>query len=106
VFRQHLSQHIKFIPGAGAENSSSLISIAIAFAENFLVLLDNDIDGKKAKIRYTEYFGDSIKNNIHFYNTKNSFKLKPNRFSFKMRFNFDLSIFGLVNDKWNGFHLF
>jgi hypothetical protein len=25
-------------------------------------LLDNDIDGKKAKIRYAEYFGDSIKN--------------------------------------------
>lgn len=73
---KHISQHIKFIPGAGAENSSSLISIAIAFAENFLVLLDNDIDGKKAKIRYTEYFGDSIKNNIHFYNTKNSFKLE------------------------------
>jgi hypothetical protein len=33
------------------------------------------------------------------------FLIKPNRFIFKMRFNFDLSIFGLANDKWNGFHL-
>lgn len=72
----HINKNIKFIPGAGAENSLSLVSIAVAFAKNRLVLLDNDSDGKKAKTKYTKYFGDSIKDNIHFYNVKNNFKLE------------------------------
>lgn len=73
---KYINKNIKFIPSAGAENSLSLISIAVAFAKKYLVLLDNDSDGKKAKTRYIKYFGDSIKNNIHFYNVENNFKLE------------------------------
>lgn len=73
---KHINKSIKFIPGTGAENSPSLISIAIAFTKNYLVLLDNDVAGRKAKTRYIKYFGDSIENNIHFYNAKDNFKLE------------------------------
>ena len=74
--QQHINGDIKFIPGSGAENSEVLISVAIAFADDYLVLLDNDEDGKKAKDRYIGYFGELVEKKIFFYHRNKNFKLE------------------------------
>lgn len=73
---KYIDSSIKFIPSAGAETSSIFISLSIAFADNYLLLLDNDKDGQKAKNRYIKQFGEAVKNNIIFYNEENNFKLE------------------------------
>jgi len=80
LIQQHTSKidnEIKIIPSSGAGQSSTLISIAIPFSDNYLILLDNDRAGKSAKKKYLKEFGDGIKNNIHLYHEeKNQFLLE------------------------------
>ncbi len=63
----HIPQDIKFIPGYGAKQLSSMISLAISFSTNFLIFLDNDKEGKSAYKQYIKEFGEQIKDNIFIY---------------------------------------
>jgi len=44
-----INKDIKIIPSSGAGQSSTLISLAIPFSDDFVVFLDNDTAGKKSK---------------------------------------------------------
>lgn len=63
----HINKDIKIIPSSGASQSSTLISIAIPFSDNFIILLDNDKAGISAKKKYTVEFGEQISKHIHIY---------------------------------------
>jgi len=63
-----LTNELTIIPSSGAGHSSTLISLAIPFSENFLILLDNDKAGISAKKKYIKEFGEGVEKNIHFYN--------------------------------------
>lgn len=62
-----LNKSITFIPGSGASQSSTLISLAIPFSDDYIVLLDNDKAGKEAYKKYTKEFGEQIKNKLFIY---------------------------------------
>lgn len=65
-----IKNDIKIIPSSGASQSSTLLSIAIPFSENFLLLLDNDTAGKTAQKKYIKEFGENLINQIHIYKSK------------------------------------
>tara|TARA_B110000902_G_scaffold97153_1_gene114894 strand:- start:273 stop:1982 length:1710 start_codon:yes stop_codon:yes gene_type:complete len=70
IIRQHtnsINKNIKIIPSSGASQSSTLLSIAIPFSDNFVILLDNDKAGLSAKKKYTKEFGEQIAQFIHIY---------------------------------------
>lgn len=72
-----ISKDIKFIPGTGAGSSTTLISLALPFADDFLVLFDNDKAGHSAAENYKDQFGESIKKHFHFYHaTEKKYKLE------------------------------
>jgi len=56
--KEFFNQHIDFIPGAGADHLKDLITHAIAFSDNYLLLLDSDDKGRGAYEKYREYFGE------------------------------------------------
>lgn len=58
---------ICFIPGTSSSNLENLISLYLGWGTTFLVLLDSDEEGLKAKQRYIELYGDFIKNRIMTY---------------------------------------
>jgi predicted ATP-dependent endonuclease of OLD family len=62
-----IDKNIRFIPGHGADQSSTLISLAISYSDGFLVILDNDEGGKKGEKHYKKVFGDEISNHIYKY---------------------------------------
>lgn len=49
---------VDFIPGAGADHLTELISQAIAFSDSYLVLLDSDDKGRTAYEKYRSFFGE------------------------------------------------
>ena len=63
-----IDKDVKFIPGAGAAQSSTLISLALPFSDDFVVMLDNDKAGIKAYKRYLKEFGDHIERKLYLYN--------------------------------------
>ena len=64
------SAHIlDFIPGAGAQHLRELISMAIAWSEDYLVFLDNDKEGRKARDRYNAFFGPKEASKIVLFTT-------------------------------------
>ena len=65
-----INKDIKFIPGAGASQSSTLISLALPFSDDFVIMLDNDKAGKKAFKKYSKEFGDSIEQKMYHYSPK------------------------------------
>lgn len=74
-FFEILKSHTKYfkidftiIPGSGSGSSSNLISLALSFSENFILLFDNDT-GKQSFKKYKSEFGeDLINNHFHLYN--------------------------------------
>ena len=62
-----INKDIKIIPGSGASQSSTLLSIAIPFSKNFVVFLDNDKAGISAKNKYIKEFGEQITKHLHIY---------------------------------------
>lgn len=72
-----IKNNVKIIPSSGASQSTTLLSVTIAFSDNFLLLLDNDKAGKSAEKSYKKEFGDSIANHFHFYkDSKEDFVLE------------------------------
>lgn len=72
-----IDKDVKFLAGAGASQSSVLISLGISFSNEFLVFLDNDKAGTTACKKYIKEFGQNLKNNLHIYqNEKSSFVLE------------------------------
>lgn len=57
--KQHLVSGLDLLPGAGAGHLKELITMAIAWADDFLVLLDSDEAGNTAHARYEAFFGVS-----------------------------------------------
>jgi predicted ATP-dependent endonuclease of OLD family len=64
---KHIHDQIKIIPSSGASQSSTLLSIAIPFSDNFVLLLDNDKAGKNAQKKYLKEFGEFLNEKIHIY---------------------------------------
>lgn len=72
-----IDKSIKFIPSSGASQSSTLISLAIPFADDFVVFLDNDKAGKDALKKYTREFGEQIETKLYLYQSdKTKFELE------------------------------
>lgn len=72
-----INKEWKFIPSAGASQSTTLISLAYSFAEDFIIFLDNDKAGKSAKKKYLKEFGEGLERKIHIYGeTKDKFELE------------------------------
>lgn len=67
-----INKAIKFIPSSGASQSSTLLSLAIPFSENFVIFLDNDKAGKTAMKKYIAEFGDFLEKSIHVYKSNES----------------------------------
>jgi predicted ATPase len=53
-------------PGGGAGSLDALIRLYIGWGKGFLVLLDNDAEGRKQKARYEADFGPVIQNRLVF----------------------------------------
>lgn len=51
---------IDILPGAGVDQLRDLISFALAFADDFIVLLDSDRPGLAAKRKYEQFFEDAL----------------------------------------------
>jgi len=62
-----IPKDITFIPSSGASQSSTLISLAIPFSDDFLVFLDNDSAGKRARKKYIKDFGVSVDSRMFLY---------------------------------------
>lgn len=71
-----LSSNIRIIPGSGASQSSTLISLAIPFSADFVILLDHDKPGRQAAKTYIKEFGAAIEKKILFYNDSKDFVLE------------------------------
>lgn len=67
-----IPKDIRFIPGSGASQSSTLISFALSFSDSFRLLLDNDTAGRKASHTYVKSFGEPLEKFIHLYNEDKS----------------------------------
>lgn len=67
---EFIKNDITIIPGSGAGNLSTLISIAIPFSDNYLIIFDNDKGGKEASNKYKKEFGEPVSRHFHFYNDK------------------------------------
>lgn len=67
IHTNHIDDQIKIIPSSGASQSSTLLSIAIPFSDNFVLLLDNDKAGKNAQKKYLKEFGEFLNDKIHVY---------------------------------------
>jgi len=65
----YIHKDVHFIPSAGASQSTALISLAISFADSFLILLDNDKAGKSARKKYLKEFGENLDSHIDFYSS-------------------------------------
>jgi len=72
-----IDNNIKFLPGYGAKQLSSMISLAISFSTDFLIFLDNDKEGKEGLKKYKKEFGEPIKDKIFTYgNNEEKFVLE------------------------------
>ncbi|PCE66648.1 ATP-dependent nuclease [Sediminicola luteus] len=72
-----IKKELKFIPSSGASQSTTLISFAYSFADNFIVFLDNDKAGKDAKRKYLKEFGSEFEKKIYTYgNQSDKFELE------------------------------
>lgn len=61
----------ELIPGYGCTQLKSLISLLIASSEKFLVVLDNDDEGRKAYQQYKSDFQDLFISNVYQYSFSN-----------------------------------
>lgn len=68
----------ELIPGYGCTQLKSLISLLIASSEKFLVVLDNDDEGRKAYQQYKSDFQDLFISNVYQYpfSNKKNFELE------------------------------
>lgn len=57
-----LLERVHLLPGTGASSLDAVIQLYIAWARNFIVLLDSDAEGEKQKRRYIEKFGPVMEN--------------------------------------------
>jgi hypothetical protein len=65
----HALAGIDLLPGAGAGQLKELISMAIAWADDYLVLLDSDRAGNQAFTKYEEFFGSQESSRFVRYST-------------------------------------
>jgi len=76
TYTKLIKNEFVILPGAGSGNSSNLISLALSFSENFVLLFDND-QGKEAFKNYKNQFGEDLVNRyFHLYNSTIKFALE------------------------------
>ncbi|TDM00027.1 MAG: hypothetical protein C4K58_01920 [Flavobacteriaceae bacterium] len=63
----YIDKEIKIIPSSGASQSSTLLSLAISYSDDFAIFLDNDKAGKTAEKKYLKEFGEFLNKKIHIY---------------------------------------
>lgn len=72
--------NITIIPGAGCSHLKELISLLIAISDQFLVVLDNDGQGRNNYNKYNTFFGETFIKNCYKYEgidkTKSDFVLE------------------------------
>ena len=61
-------KRINLMPGAGCNKNSTVIQLYMAWNKAFLILLDGDKAGDKAKAEYIKQFGEPIRERIKVYN--------------------------------------
>ncbi len=61
-------KNIHFLPGVGCDKNHNIIQLYIGWGKPYLILLDADKAGKKAKQEYMKIFGNIISPNIKTYN--------------------------------------
>jgi hypothetical protein len=66
-YTSQVNKDLKIIPGSGAGNSSTLLSLAISFADNFVMFFDSDEAGHKEYKKYIKEFGEELKGRFYFY---------------------------------------
>lgn len=54
----------KIVPGTSASNMETLISLYLGWGAKFVILLDDDREGKQQKERYLNLYGDFLKSSI------------------------------------------
>jgi predicted ATP-dependent endonuclease of OLD family len=69
-YTKKINNDIKFVPGLGASQSTVLVSLALSFSSDFLILLDNDRAGRNALKKYKKEFGKSIDKKVFIYSQK------------------------------------
>ncbi len=67
IVLQSKYNNINLMPGAGCNKNSTVIQLYLAWDKDFLVLLDGDKAGEKAKDEYLKLFGELIKERIKMY---------------------------------------
>jgi energy-coupling factor transporter ATP-binding protein EcfA2 len=55
---------LKFYPGSGADRNNQIIATYLAWSRDFVILLDGDVAGEKAKKRYLADFGLVVESKI------------------------------------------
>jgi len=66
--KDYFDKKVDFIAGAGADQLKDLISHAIAFSNDYRVLLDSDDKGIKARDKYRDFFGETEAKKFFNYN--------------------------------------
>lgn len=56
----NLGHEMHFAPGGGAGSLDTLISLYVGWARNFVVLLDDDSEGRAQRERYEQTFGPFV----------------------------------------------
>lgn len=75
-YSDHFSKDVRLIAGAGSGSSTTMLSLGLSFAENFVVLFDNDKGGSDAIKKYRGEFGAPIQNYFQLYSTKENARLE------------------------------
>lgn len=76
AYTKNFNISFTIIPGSGSGNSSNLISLALSFSENFVLLFDND-KGAEAFKSYRYQFGqDVLDKHFHLYSESKNFALE------------------------------
>lgn len=67
IILKNKCKKLRFMPGAGCDKNHTIIQLYIGWNKSFMILLDADNAGKKAKKLYKDAFGDLIADNIKTY---------------------------------------
>lgn len=67
TYTELVPKHLSFLPGAGASKLKELISFAIAWAVDYVVLLDDDRAGRTEFTNYRRFFGEEEAKRFYLY---------------------------------------
>lgn len=99
---------LNFYPGSGADHSRNVISLYMAWNRDFIILLDSDKAGLRAKNKYIKLYGPEVEDRIFTYeDIKSNYKSKSLEDFFETKEKIDLtqmfdnSSNGYIKSKFN-----